>query len=168
MKKFVYLYEKALHLGMVLACFTVLFMAITISADVLLRNLTLQSLPWVVEVSEYILFVSTFLAAPWVLRLGGHVRVDLVVRYLQPKPKMIVQAIADLFGLAVCLCLFYYGAKSAWEAWVLKSLIFKQLVIPEWWLLSFIPVTGLFLTAEFLCRISHIFKNGTERPLKNN
>jgi TRAP-type C4-dicarboxylate transport system permease small subunit len=162
MKKFVSLYEKALYLGMVLAGFTISFMAITISADVLLRNLTLLSLPWVVEVSEYILFIATFLAAPWVLHLEGHVRVDLVVRCLQPKPKMIVQAIADFISLTVCLFLLYYGAKSAWEAWVLKTIIFKQLVIPEWWLLSFIPVTGLFLTAELLCRFSHLFENGAE------
>ena len=162
MKKFAYLYEKALWLGMVIASSTILFIAVTIAMDVILRNLTFLSLPWVVEVAEYILFISTFLAAPWVLHIGAHVRVDFVVRYLPPKPCIIVNAIADFIGLTVCLFLLYYGAKTALEALAIKSLIFKQLVIPEWWLLSFIPVTGLFLTIEFLFRFSHHKKDWAE------
>ena len=56
--------------------------ALTVTLDVGLRNLGWGNLPWLIEVAEYTLFVSTFLAAPWVLSLGAHVRVDVLVSAL--------------------------------------------------------------------------------------
>ena len=147
---------------MAIACFMVLFMAMSVSADVIIRNIGFGSLPWVVEVSEYMLFLSTFLAAPWVLSLGGHVRVDLVIKGLPKNSAVVVQAIADMIGLAVCLFLLYYGAKTAAEALRLKTMIFKQLVVPEWWLLSFIPINGLLLTMGFLIRFMHFWRGKPE------
>lgn len=161
------MYERLIWIGMSMGCVMLVFMAITVSADVVLRNLTQASLPWVVEVSEYMLFLSTFLAAPWVLRMGGHVRVDLVVRSLPRRAALVTQSFAELIGLVVCLFLLYYGARTAAEALRLGSLIFKQLVIPEWWLLSFIPITGLLLTVEFCFRFHDLIR-GERGSLREN
>ena len=128
-------------------------MALLIAGDVALRSVNLGSLPWSVEVAEYILFTATFLAAPWVLQEGGHVRVDIVVRMLPAGWGSALDRLAAAIGLVVCGFLIYYGSGSAWEAYRLDSLIFKQLVVAEWWLLALIPVTGLLLGIEFLMRL---------------
>ncbi|HEJ83033.1 MAG TPA: TRAP transporter small permease [Desulfobacteraceae bacterium] len=156
------LYEKTIFLGMAVACVMILFMAATVSMDVFSRNLGFGSLPWVVEVSEYLLFLTTFLAAPWVLSVGGHVRVDLVIDNLPRKAEPVVQAVADTIGLAVCLFLLYYGTRTALEALRLKTMIFKQLTIPEWWLFCFIPINGLLLTVGFLFRVLGLGRGKTE------
>ncbi len=147
------IYEKLLVVGLIVSASMVAFMAVAVSADVILRNLRWGNLPWVVEVSEYILFVSTFLAAPWVMNREGHTRVDVVIRLLPEKASRVVLAAGDVLVLAVCLFLLFYGIRTDWEAFRLNGTIYKQLVIPEWWLLSVIPVCGFLLTVEFVLRM---------------
>ena len=153
MKNAYALYEKLLTAGIILSGILIFFMTATVSADVILRNLNWTNLPWVVEVSEYILFIATFLAAPWVMHKDGHTRVDLVIRMLPLRAGRFTRTAADCVALAVCLFLLYYGARTAVEALRLNTQIFKQLVVPEWWLYSVIPVTGLLLATEFFMRI---------------
>jgi len=157
MKKIYAWYEKVLSAGLIIGCLAIFLMAVGVSSDVILRNLELANLPWVVEISEYILFLATFLAAPWVMHKNGHTRVDLVVRLLPSRAAKITQAVADGLALFICLFLLYYGARTALEAMRLKSLIIKQLIVPEWWLFTIIPVTGLLLTMEFAYRIFRRF-----------
>ena len=57
-------------------------MVIVVSADIGLRSLTRNGIPWANEVSEYALYVMTLLAAPWLLRRGQHVRIDLVLTHV--------------------------------------------------------------------------------------
>ena len=54
-------------------------MVVMVTADIMLRNLTRTGFPWANEVSEYALYVITLLTAPWLLRRGQHVRIDLVL-----------------------------------------------------------------------------------------
>ena len=153
MQKLYAWYEKVLTVGLIIGCLAIFLMAVAVSSDVILRNLKLANLPWVVEISEYFLYLATFLAAPWVMHQDGHTRVDLGVRLLPSMAGRATTAIADFIALLICLFLLYYGARTAIEAIRLNSLIIKQLIVPEWWLFAVIPVTGLLLTIEFLCRI---------------
>ena len=56
-------------------------MVLIISADVLLRNVPLvpgmMGVDWANQVSESMLMLITMLAAPWLLRRGQHIRVDI-------------------------------------------------------------------------------------------
>ena len=69
-----------------LACVLVGAVALMICLDVLLRNVPLvpgvQGLAWSNELSELALYLITMLAAPWLLRQGQHIRVDIVLRIL--------------------------------------------------------------------------------------
>ena len=149
------IYEKLLLLSVILAASLVFFMTVTVSADVILRNLNWGNLPWVVEVSEFILFLATFLAAPWVMHLDAHTRVDVAIQLLPPKGRQVVGVAGDVLVLAVCLFLLIYGIRTDWEAFRLHGMIYKQLVVPEWWLLAVIPFSGLLLTVEFILRLLH-------------
>lgn len=147
------IYEKLLVLSLILAALMIAFMAITVSADVILRNLEWGNLPWVVEISEYILFLATFLAAPWVMHQDGHTRVDVVIQLLPRKAAEAVMVAGDILVLAVCIFLLFYGLRTDWEAYRLNGIICKQLSVPEWWLLAAIPFCGLLLTGEFILRL---------------
>ncbi len=142
------IFRRLLFTGLAAAGAMIVVMMVIVTVDVVLRNIGWGNLPWAMEVAEYILFLSTFLAAPWALHRGVHVHVDVVTRLLPPRVKAAAEVLAGLIGLVVSLFLLYYGTRAAWESFRLDSLIFKQLVIPEWWLLSFIPLTGLLLSAE--------------------
>lgn len=157
MQKVYAYYEKVLTAGLIIGCLSIFFMVAAVSSDIILRNLKLPNLPWVVEFSEYSLCLATFLAAPWVMHMDGHTRVDLVVRLLPARAERVANIFADCITLVICLFLLYYGGRTVIEAMRLKSLIIKQLVFPEWWLFAIIPVSGLLLTTEFLLRILRRF-----------
>jgi TRAP-type transport system small permease protein len=128
-------------------------LALLITLDVVRRALGHGSIGWLLEVSEYTLFVATFAAAPWVLRKGAHVRVDLLLAAVPVAVARVLELVTDGIGLAVSLLLLVYGARAALDAFSMGRLIFKELVIPEWWLLAVIPVSALLLAIEFVLRI---------------
>lgn len=129
-------------------------LALMVTADVALRNLGLYNMPWLIEVAEYGLYVATFVAAPWILRLGGHVRVDVLVAALPDAWTRLIEVAVDALGLAISLVLFWYGTAAAADAHAIGSIIIKELVLPEWWLLSVIPVSTALLAIEFGRRLA--------------
>ena len=102
-------YARLLDLCGTLAGLIIALLAVLVSTDVLIRNLGIGNFPWLLEISEYALFVATFLAAPWVLRQGAHVRVDLLVTSLPKRIARPFELAVDLIGIAICLTLLYYG-----------------------------------------------------------
>jgi len=124
--------------------------------DIAIRNFRLGSLPWLIELTEYALYAGTFLAAPWVLRLGSHVRVDVVLTSV-PKPWAIrLEQLVDLVGLGISLVLVYYGALAVWDAWSSNLVARKTWDFDEWLLLLPIPISGLLLAVEFVLRIARV------------
>ena len=127
-----------------------------ICADIFMRNLGLRSLPWMVEVTEYVMYAGTFLAAPWVLRQGSHVRVDLLLISMPKEVAKRIEQLADLCGLIACVVMAYYGTIVAVDAYVSKMVQFKSLSVPEWILLAPIPIGCGLLSVEFLLRIFRV------------
>lgn len=135
-----------------------------ISLDILARNLDLFNFPWLLEVSEYTLYVATFAAAPWVLSLGAHVRVDVLVEALPGALGRWVEVGADCAGAVVSLVLGYYGWLATADAFRLGSRVAKELVVSEWWLLLVIPLSAALLALEFGCRIGRALRRGGTPP----
>jgi TRAP-type C4-dicarboxylate transport system permease small subunit len=138
----------------------ILAMTLMICADVLLRNVRLipgvAGLEWSAEISESMLYLVTLLTAPWLLRRGQHIRVDIVLRAV-PKPVgWGFEWIADTLGLLCCLCITYYGARAALASYKAGALSIKTLVTPEWWLLSLLPAAFLALSIEMAFRMRRL------------
>lgn len=129
------------------------FVAITVSMNIFLRLFGYRTFEWVNEVAEYSIYVGAFAAAPWVLRRGLHVRIDILSRSLPRRGALALELLADTVGLAVCFLTAFYSAGAAYNSFVSGSTIYKSLVIPEWPLLAVIPASFLLLGIEFLLRI---------------
>lgn len=126
--------------------------AVLITLDVVLRNLGFASFTWLLEVAEYALFVTTFIAAPWVLSLGSHVRVDILITSVSAATARLLELMVSILGAAICLTLGWHGLRVAADSFFRGDLIYKELVVPEWILLIFIPLGCLLLTIEFIRR----------------
>jgi TRAP-type C4-dicarboxylate transport system permease small subunit len=147
--------------GLALAACAVLFlMTLMICADVLLRNVRVIpgvfGLAWSNEVSEAMLYLITMLAAPWLLRQGQHIRVDVVLRAVPARLGWYFEWIADTLGLACCLAIAYYGARAARASLHAGSISIKTLVTPEWWLLTPLPIAFLLLAIEMGFRMRRL------------
>ena len=149
-------WQRLLSALALLACALVALMVIVICADVLVRNAKLGSLPWATEVAEYTLYLSTFLAAPWLLRQGAHVRMDIVLKMLPAHMAWALEALADVVAILACAALTWASANAALASAAQGSLVFKIFVFPEWWLIT--PASMLFgvLTIECVLRLQRL------------
>jgi TRAP-type transport system small permease protein len=147
----------------VAACLLLLAMALLIGADVTGRNVGLGGIPWSGEISEDILYLLTLLTAPWLLRQGQHIRVDILLRALPPRVGWLLEWVSDLLGLACSLYFVWYGWRVVATSFQSDAISIKTLVMPEWWLLTPLPLAFLLLAVEFVFRM-HRLRNGERVP----
>jgi len=154
-------YGRLLELFAAAACVLVFGMTLMICADVFLRNVRVvpggPGMVWTKEISEAVLFLVTLLTAPWLLRRGQHIRVDIVLRAVPPRVGWLFEWAVDILGLACCAIIFWYSARAAFASFKAGSLSIKTLVTPEWWLLSVLPIAFACLTLEMLFRMRRLW-----------
>jgi TRAP-type C4-dicarboxylate transport system permease small subunit len=147
----------------VLAALMLLAMVAVVSGDIVLRNVTRTGFAWANEVSEYALYLITLLAAPWLLRRGQHVRLDLALILVPARIAWVMELIADIIGFIVSIILIRYGIAITFDSWRLGSITIKNLVFPEWWLLAPLPAVFLLLAIEFIFRFHRLLGTKTRR-----
>lgn len=156
-------FGKLLNAFAVLAALVLLGMVVMVTADIILRNLTRTGFPWANEVSEYALYITTLLTAPWLLRRGQHVRIDLLLTIMPARIAWLMEMVADITGFAVCLVMMRYGIKMTMDSAILSSTTIKNLVFPEWWLLWPLPLCFALLAAEFVFRFDRLIRSEPAR-----
>lgn len=152
------LYARLLDLLGILAGLLFLFLAVAVTVDVVVRNLGWGTLEWMLEAAQYGMFAATFLAAPWVLRLASHVRVDVVIRVVPARTAAWMEGIVDTIGIALCVALFSYGLDATIDAAASKMTRGDQFQIPDWTLLSIIPLVSVLLGIEFGLRLRRVLR----------
>ena len=110
-----------------LAALTLLAMVLLVTADIVLRNVANVGFPWANEVTEYALYITTLLTAPWLLRRGQHVRIDLVLTLVPARLAWLMEILADAIGFVVCAVMVRYGAIMVSESLRLNSITIKNL-----------------------------------------
>jgi TRAP-type C4-dicarboxylate transport system permease small subunit len=150
----------------VVAALILLAMVIAVTADIVLRNTLRIGFVWANEVSEYALYLMTLLTAPWLLRRGQHVRLDLVLTLVPQRVAWLMEAVADVLGFIVCVVLIRYGIGMTYDSWRLGAITIKNLVFPEWWLLAPLPATFALLAIEFAFRFDRLLKGERTRRIE--
>jgi TRAP-type C4-dicarboxylate transport system permease small subunit len=153
-------YEKLLEALAALAGLMLFAMMMMICLDVLLRNTawipSMRGLEWSNDLSEAMLYLITLCAAPWLLRRGQHIRVDIVLRAIPKSAAWYCEWVVDVLALACCLVMVVYGARSAYASFASGALSIKTLITPEWWLLAPLPIAFLLLAIEVLFRMQRL------------
>src|SRR5262245_9745704 len=96
------------------------------TVEIAIGSFGIGSRPWLIEVAEYLLCGGTFLAAPWVLRRGAHVRIDIVLTALPRHISRRLEQFVDLLGCGISAVLFYYGCVTVAQAWRANLILFKS------------------------------------------
>ena len=141
-------------------CAILLAMMFIIVGDVALRNLAIPGMPrglaWSNEISELMLYLITMCVAPWLLRQGQHIRVDILLQALPPRLAWTFEWVGDVLGLACCVVIAWYGAQAAWSSYASGAVNIKTLVTPEWWALAPLPLVFVLLAIEMLFRMHRL------------
>ena len=153
------LYDRLLDLFGMLTGAIGAFLAFGITADVLTRLARFGEIEWMLEASEYALFYLTFLGAPWALREGAHVRVDLLLSHVPAAAARKMEILADALGLLASAVLATWAVKVVVASYSAHSVVDKVLVFREWWLLAIVPVSCALLCIEFVRRIARALRD---------
>ena len=153
-------YGRLLESLALAGCAALLAMMLVICVDVLLRNVRIVpgmlGLPWANEVTEYALYLITMLSAPWLLRQGLHIRVDVLLRVLPRRIAWYCEWAVDAIALVCCAAIAFYGVKAVLSSHAISGTVVKVISVPEWWLLAPLPATFALLAVEVLFRMQRL------------
>ena len=162
-----HLYGRALAALALVGCAILMAMMLVIVADVALRNLAIKGLPaglaWSTEISELMLYLITMSVAPWLLRQGQHIRVDIMLQAIPPRTAWRLEWVGDLTGFACCLVIAWFGSQAAWSSYASGAVNIKTLVTPEWWALAPLPLVFVLLAIEMIFRMIRL-QRGVRGP----
>jgi TRAP-type C4-dicarboxylate transport system permease small subunit len=120
------------------------------------RAMSPMALPWATELTEYLMYAAAFLGAPWALRKGAHVRVDVFIAGLSPPATRVLERVIDVVGFGIALVLLYFGWLAVDDAWSTDLVARKTWNFEEWILLLPVPFSGLLLAVEFALRFFRV------------
>jgi TRAP-type C4-dicarboxylate transport system permease small subunit len=100
---------------------------VLMAVEIAIRFFGIGSLSWLIEIAEYTLCGGTFLAAPWVLRCGGHVRIDILVTALPRRIGKRLEQFCDLLGCGISF------------PYTVLSLSVLLLIVAVPWLATWLP-----------------------------
>lgn len=142
------------------ACVLLFAMMAVICVDVFLRNVQVPAMPrgfaLANDISEAAIYLMTLFTAPWLLRHGRHIRIDVFLHVLPNKVAWVVEHVADLLIFVCCGFMVWYGVVATARSYNSSAMIVKTLVTPEWWLLAPMPVVFLLLAVEVLFRLRRL------------
>ena len=139
------------------ACGAIAMTAITlagvlITVDVAIRGLGFGVIKGGTETVEYLVFVTAFYSAPWVLRQNAHIRVDFLLQLVPRGFARALEVFADAVGSLVVLIIMYYAARIGLQSFREGRLVFKTYFFPEWWIYAAATVALFLLLLEFIRR----------------
>ena len=117
--------------------------------DVTVRTLGYQPPFFTSALSEYAMLYMTLLAAPWVVRVRGHVYVESVTSMLRERTRHVIQKGVYVLCLVICLGLAYYGTRAGVEFLIRGDDDVRSIVIPRWVLYLPMPIGFVLSAVEF-------------------
>jgi len=127
----------------------ILLAALFVSFSVTVRYLHFEPPIWILQFTEYGLLWMTFLGAPWLLKLDGHVRIDTFVLLLSPRLQRMAEILVAFLGCVVCMVIVWYGAANTIDLYRRGIMDVKGISLPEYPLFVVIPVGSALLLLQF-------------------
>lgn len=144
----------------------ILSMMVVIVLTIVSRWLSLFPTAWIIEVSEYMLLLLTFLVSPWVLRHDAHIRFDLVVAMSSVSFKRILFYLGNVVGVLVMLIILHYGIKITSNFMDRSLLMINYLRLPKAPFMAVIPLSAALMAYEFLKNLVVGYKGDSEQPME--
>ena len=105
------------------------------------------------RVSEALLYLITCASAPWLLRQGQHIRVDILLRRYRRVRRGTSSGSPTCWAWPAALVIAWYGVDATVDAYKSGEMFIKAVATPVWWWLALLPVTFVMLRSSscFAC-----------------
>ena len=148
--------------GLIVACICLL-----IIYDVMARNLGWQPPASTVALTEYAMLYLTMAAAPYLVRIKGHIVVEIVYRRLNPAAQLLLDRFILILCILVALIVAFTALLLLIEAWQRGEIEVRSLDAPRWILFAPLCVGFLLMATEFLrllLRQESWFESAADHP----
>jgi TRAP-type C4-dicarboxylate transport system permease small subunit len=131
------------------AAFFIVFLMMFAVAQVISRKLFNYPLWGYVDIVEIVMVAFAFLGISYCQRLGGHIRMELIVRRLRGRALWIFEILGIVVALGIILVLLWYGFTHFLRAFQLgDSTIDREIIL--WPAKLVIPIAFAVLSARLL------------------
>jgi TRAP-type C4-dicarboxylate transport system permease small subunit len=128
---------------------------VTPLAQITMRGVFNVPLAGAEELAKYFLICLTFVAAPYVTREGGQIRMEEFQFLLPPKPRWILQLAIEVSGIVLFGVLFVASVVTVTRN---MNSVTPVLEIPFWLFFAPLVVGSLLLVVETLAMFVHTWR----------
>jgi TRAP-type C4-dicarboxylate transport system permease small subunit len=100
--------------------------------------------------SEYGLLYIVMAASPWLVRLRGHVFIELLTAALPRDFGRLFSRFVALLCVVICLALLWYSLQNTIKAYSFGDADERSLQMPKWLLLGSMPICFGLMALNFL------------------
>lgn len=134
------------------AAFFIVFLMFFAVTQVISRKLFNYPLWGYIDIVEIVMVAFAFLGIAYCQRLGGHIRMELLVRRLHGRSLWIFEAVGVAVGLGIILVLLYYGYTHFLRAFELgDSTIDREIIL--WPSKLVIPIAFAVLSLRLIIQL---------------
>lgn len=132
-------------------------LVITMAIEVIRRELFAYSSIWGEEVVRYSFIYLAWIGAAAAVKERAHIRIDVVMHYLGPRPKALLYIFGDLVMFLVALVALYWSLETVHVSAKFGS-VTDGLRISKVWFLMAVPVGFALITVRLIQSFIRDFK----------
>lgn len=134
---------------------------VTPLAQITMRGVFNVPLAGAEELAKYFLICLTFIAASYVTREGGQIRMEELQARLPRRPRWVLQMLIEISGVAVFGVLFVASAVTVSRN---MNSVTPVLEMPFWMFFAPLVIGSLLLVIETLAMLVHTWRAGRPEP----
>mgnify|MGYP001795048887 CR=1 FL=1 len=137
-------------------------LVITMAIEVLLREIFSFSSIWGEEIVRYSFIYLAWIGAAAAVKERAHIRIDVIMHYLSPRPKALLYIFGDLVMLGVAVIALYWSYEAVHVSAKFGS-VTDGLRVSKVWFLMAVPIGfGLivFRLIQSMIRDFHCLRTG--------
>jgi len=137
----------------------ILFAALLLFINVVLRYVFKSAIIWAEELTRYIIVWVTFVGGAICVRRGSHLTVSVLLEFVKGSPRKVIIIGAHLVTMAFTLFLTCYGFNLLSQAYATGQ-VTPALQAPYYIVYAAIPVGGALMSLRFIQEIILVIKDG--------
>ena len=141
--------ESALNLIAALVILAVMFIGVL---QVFGRKLINLPVPGYVDIVEFVMTVFAFISIAYTQRLGGHVRMEIIIRRFRGRALWIVEFLGTLTIIVIVAILAWFGYEHFLRAWTIGGSTI-DIEIPLWPSKLLVPIAFAVLLVRLFIQL---------------
>jgi len=135
---------------------TVLFIALFVGAEVLMRYAFNSPIQGHLELSEMMLPIIVFLALSYTQATNGNIGIDLILDMMAPAARRYASMAALLVSIFICAVLAYFSFKNALQLWRYDDVTMSPPYFKTWPSAAAIPLGYTLVSVRIFVQFLHM------------